>query len=108
MHKTAAEARELVQQLAADCSPDKSGPEVVVCPPFTGLAAAAEAAAKSPIALGAQDVHWEQRGAYTGEIAPLMLTDIGCQYVIVGHSERRAAGETDEHVALKVRAALGA
>lgn len=79
--------------------------EVAICPPYTVLGALAEVLASSPIALGAQDVHAEDGGAHTGEISPVMLSGL-CEYVIVGHSERRAAGETDEEVARKVRACL--
>jgi triosephosphate isomerase len=83
--------------------------EIVVCPPFTGLAAAVEAAAGSAIGIGAQNLHWEKKGAFTGEIAPGMLTAAGCRYVIIGHSERRQFfGETDETVSRKIAAALEA
>ncbi|MDH3297118.1 MAG: triose-phosphate isomerase, partial [Gemmatimonadota bacterium] len=77
--------------------------EVVVCPPFTVLGALAEVLIRSPIGLGAQNVHSESAGAHTGEISPLMLADL-CEYVIVGHSERRAGGETDADVNRKVLA----
>ncbi|HLE77019.1 MAG TPA: triose-phosphate isomerase [bacterium] len=107
MHKSIAEARALIAALRAAALPD--GVEVAVCPPFTALAAAAAALAGSPIRLGAQDVYWEPQGAFTGEIAPPMLTDLGCHYVIVGHSERRQwFGDTDETVARKVQAAFSA
>src|SRR5690606_28284859 len=86
--------------------------EVVLCPPFTALPAVAAvleaggagpAGAAGPVALGAQDLHWEERGAFTGEVSAGMLTALGCRYVIVGHSERRALfGESDEIVARKV------
>jgi len=79
---------------------------VVVCPPFTALAEAGRALLGSRIALGAQNMHWEDRGAFTGEVAPGMLTDLGCRYVILGHSERRQFfGETDAAVKKKVAAA---
>ncbi len=81
--------------------------DVVVCPPFTALAAAAEALSGSKIDLGAQDMHYESEGAFTGEISPLMLKDMGCRYVILGHSERRTLfKETDELINRKVLAAL--
>jgi triosephosphate isomerase len=84
-------------------------PEILICPPFTSIPALSSALASYPVAIGAQDVYWQEQGAFTGEISPLMLKDLGCQYVIVGHSERRhVIGETGELVAKKVRAALDA
>ncbi|MGH7433217.1 MAG: triose-phosphate isomerase, partial [Candidatus Methylomirabilales bacterium] len=84
-----------------------AGVDVVVCPPFTAMQAVAEALKGSRIGLGAQNMHWEGEGAYTGEVSPVMLTDLGCRYVILGHSERRQYfGETDLNVNRKVRAAL--
>jgi triosephosphate isomerase len=79
--------------------------EIVVCPPFTVLSPLAEVLASSPIALGAQNVHPAAAGAHTGEVSPSMLTGL-CEYVIVGHSERRAAGETDSDVNAKVLACV--
>lgn len=123
MHKTIAEARALVEALKPKVA-DFLGVEVVVCPPYTALAAVREAVAGSRIALGAQDVFWKEKGAYTSQVAPHMLVDAGCRYVIIGHSEnrgrfgvpepdmtealRRWFGETDESVNAKVNAALGA
>jgi triosephosphate isomerase len=105
MHTTVGEAVALVRALAPEVP--AGGAEVAVCPPFTALAAVARALEGSSIRLGAQDTHWEAQGAYTGEISPLMLADVGCTYVIVGHSERRQHfGESDEIVARKVRAAF--
>ncbi len=99
------EAAALVQQLKGPC--DTAAVEVVVCPPFTALAAVAPLLQGSRIALGAQDVFWEPSGAFTGEVTPPMLVDLGCRYVIVGHSERRTHfGESDEAVGRKLRAAL--
>ena len=81
--------------------------DVAICPPFTALAAIGEALRDTYIELGAQDMHHETEGAYTGEISPLMLKDVGCRYVILGHSERRAYfKETDELINKKVMAAL--
>jgi triosephosphate isomerase len=84
------------------------GVDRVLCPPFTVLAAVAEAIQHTQITLGAQTMHWEESGAHTGEISPVMLSEL-CQYVILGHSERRATSsvaETDQSINLKVRAAL--
>jgi triosephosphate isomerase len=84
-------------------------PQVLVCPPFVTLPAVAAALRGTPVELGAQDLHWERAGAFTGEIAGEMLIEVGCRFVIVGHSERRHLfGESDETVARKARAALGA
>jgi len=82
-------------------------PQVIVCPPFVTLAAVAEALRGSSVGLGAQDLHWEKAGAFTGEIAGEMLVELGCRHVIVGHSERRHLfGEMDDAIARKARAAL--
>jgi triosephosphate isomerase len=106
MHGTLAEARELTAALR-DGLKRPRGVEVVVCPPFTALAVVTEILSGSPLRLGAQNCHWEATGAHTGEISPLMLTDLGCRYVLVGHSERRRElGETDEHINRKMRGAL--
>ena len=105
MHLTLREAAALVQQLKATCEHDAV--DVVVCPPFTALASVGQLLQGSKIRLGAQDVHWEPQGAFTGEISPRMLADAGCAYVIVGHSERRQQfGETDQTVQRKLLAAL--
>src|SRR5438552_1238586 len=83
--------------------------EIVVCPPYIDLCAAIEAAKSSNVAIGAQNLHWEKEGAFTGEICPNMLLDIGCTHVIIGHSERRQYfGETDDIVNFKLKAALEA
>src|SRR6185436_3770713 len=83
--------------------------DVAVCPPFTALAAVAEALAGSAIALGAQDCHEKPSGAFTGSVSAPMLKDLGCRYVIAGHSERRhGLGETDGMVNAKVSAAWAA
>ncbi len=86
------------------------GIEVVLCPPFTALHAVADMQAPTEIGLGAQNMHWESAGAHTGEVSPGMVADV-CQYVILGHSERRAAGgdaEADGAINKKLRAALEA
>jgi len=80
--------------------------DFLICPPFTLIAAAKKALRGSKVALGAQDVHFAEKGAHTGDISPLMLKDLGCKFVIVGHSERRADhGESDELVCKKAKAA---
>lgn len=106
MHNTAAAGTELVKNLAALVK-DAKGVEIVVCPTFTSLAAAAEAAKGTNIHVGAQNMHWEAKGAFTGEISAEMLKEIGVEYVIIGHSERREYfGETDETVNKRVKAVL--
>ncbi len=105
MHKTIEEAVALVQELRAALE-GVAGCDVAVCPPFPALAAAREALAGSAIGLGAQNMHWEERGAFTGEVSPPMLQGL-CDHVIIGHSERRTLfGETDETVNKKLHAAL--
>ena len=81
--------------------------EMVICPPFTSLFPLREKLSPTRVNLGAQDIFWEEKGAFTGEISPAMLTDVGCRYVIIGHSERRQLmGETDVMVNRKLKAAL--
>ncbi|GAC1308899.1 MAG: triose-phosphate isomerase [Vulcanimicrobiaceae bacterium] len=105
MHKTVAETRALARALVALAIPPEI--DVAVAPPFTALAAAAEALAGSRIALAAQSMHDVAYGAFTGEISAAMLRELGVAYAILGHSERRAfCGETDDAVNRKVRSAL--
>ena len=105
MNKNVAEAVELVRALR-ESTADVEKVEMVVCPPFVALTAVKEALAGSKIGLGAQNVYWEEKGAFTGEISPLMLKDL-VTYVIIGHSERRQYfGETDATVNKRVKAAL--
>jgi len=107
MHRTVPEAVELIQQLRDGYTAGRA--EVMVAPPFTALEAVSRALETSEIALGAQNVHWEAQGAFTGEISAGMLKALGCAYVIVGHSERRQLfGETDSSVSKKARAVLHA
>ncbi len=109
MHKTAAEARALVAELRGLAEGLAEKVDVAVAPPFTALAAAAEALRGSKVQLAAQNVHWEAQGAFTGEVSAAMLEEIGCAHVIVGHSERRQLfGETDEGVNKKAKAVLAA
>ncbi len=106
MYKTVDEAVALVKGLLADIG-QLHDREVLVCPPFTALYALREVLAGTPIALGAQDLFYETQGAFTSAISPVMLRDVGCTYVIVGHSERRQFfGDTDELVNRKLHAAL--
>ena len=105
MHKTIEEAVALVRELCGALE-GVDGCDVAVCPPFPALAAVREALAGSAIGLGAQNMHWEEKGAFTGEVSPPMLEGL-CDYVIIGHSERRNLfGETDEMVNKKLHAAL--
>lgn len=106
MYKTIPEATKLLEELLKTVG-SSTDVEVAVCPPFTALATVAGIIKGSNIRLGAQDLFWEKEGAYTGEVSPVMLADLGCHYVIIGHSERREYfGETDESVNRKVQAAF--
>ena len=107
MYKTVAEGKTLLAELKAKVK-DAAGVDIVVCPPFTTLSAAAQELQGTHIQVGAQNVHWEFQGAFTGEISAPMLREIPVAFVIVGHSERRQYnGETDETVNTRLKAALG-
>jgi triosephosphate isomerase len=105
MNKTVAEARDLVIVLSAPLGAI-SDVDKVLCPPYIAIAAVSALLERTGIGLGAQNLHWEEKGAFTGEVAPNMIREY-CAYVIIGHSERRTYfGETDDTVNLKVIAAL--
>lgn len=106
MHKTQAESLEFVQKFKSAIENADESRETILCTPFTSLAIMSKNLHGSIIKLGAQNIHWEDQGAYTGEISGEMLTEIGINYVIIGHSERRQYfGETDETVNLRLKAA---
>jgi triosephosphate isomerase (TIM) len=106
MHKTVGESLELASALLAGLG-TLNDREALICPPFTALHAVRGLLDGTQLALGAQDCYYEAQGAYTGAIAPTMLRDVGCQYVIIGHSERRQLfGDDDATVNKKLKAAL--
>ena len=106
MYKTIPEALELVKAIKG-ASPELTEAELVVIPPFTILSEVAKIIEGTSVQLGAQNVFWEEKGAFTGEISPFMLKDAGCQYAVIGHSERRQYfGETNETVNRKIKAVL--
>lgn len=106
MFKTVEEAASLAETLKVELHKLR-GADIVICPPYTALLKISGVLNGSNIELGAQDMHWEKEGAFTGEISPMMLKDVGVRYVIIGHSERRQYfAETNEAVNKKVKAAL--
>jgi triosephosphate isomerase len=106
MFKTQAESAEFLSGFLPHLEETHPATEVVLCPPFTNLSVVSKSLHGSRVSLGAQNVHWEENGAYTGEIAAPMLTELGVRYVIIGHSERRQYfGETDATVNLRLKAA---
>ena len=110
MYKTIPEAIELANGLKREFFKlDSLAIDIVLCPPYTALSEVFEVISESNIQLGAQDVYWQEEGAYTGEVSCKMLLDAGCRYVIIGHSERRQYfHETNETVNKKIKAALSA
>ncbi len=108
MYKTVAEAISFVESVQEETGPCNDR-EVVIAPAYTALKAVRDILKQQGYGLAAQNCHWEEKGAFTGEISPIMLKDLGCEYVIVGHSERRQLfGESDDTVRLKVDAVLKA
>jgi triosephosphate isomerase len=108
MNGLLAEARELATALRQSLERQEK-PEILVCPPFLALAAVAEILKGTPVKIGAQDFHWEAKGAFTGEVSAAMIKEAGCTHVLIGHSERRhILGETHEMVNRKTKAALAA
>ena len=106
MYKTPQEAAETARQLVEKVR-DVSDVDIMIAPPFTALESVSRAIKNSPVALGAQNLYWKEEGAYTGEISAPMLESVGCEYGIIGHSERRQYfGETDETVNQKINAAI--
>ncbi len=108
LNKKTAEAIALANGLKRQLY-DVNEVDILICPVFTVLADVKEVVAETNVRLGAQDVYWEEEGAFTGEVSAPMLKDVGAEFVIIGHSERRQYfGETDETVNKKIKAALGA
>ena len=106
MNKTIPEAIELVSKLKEIIEAIETG-EILIIPPFTALSEIRKVITGSKIKIGAQNIFWEESGAFTGEISPLMIKDVGCEYVLIGHSERRRYfGEDDRIVNLKIKSAL--
>jgi triosephosphate isomerase len=108
MYKTSSQAQEFLRAFLPAVD-GHTRDEIVICPPFTAIAATVEASAGSGIGVGGQDVYWEKEGAFTGEVSAGMLAAAGCSHVVIGHSERRQYfGETDDTVNRKLKAALEA
>ena len=109
MNNDLKESEKLIVELKKLLQNEKPNCDVIVCPPFTSLSESSKLVSGSIIKLGAQNMHFEESGAYTGEVSASMLKSVGCEYVILGHSERRTIfGETDEVINKKIKKALSA
>lgn len=107
MYKNRKEAAELAKAIVDGVKGEKDLPEVVLIPPYTALAEVADLVKGTNVAVGAQNMDWRENGAFTGEISPLMLIELGVKYILIGHSERRQFfGETNQTVNLRLKAAL--
>ena len=107
MNNDLTETQNLISKLSSGLSKEKVNSDVIVCPPFTSLMEASSLLKNTSIKLGAQNMYYEDSGAYTGEVSASMLKSVGCEYVILGHSERRTIfGETDEVINKKIKKAL--
>ena len=107
MHKDLNETQSLVTKLSNALSKEEVKCDVIICPPYTSLSEASSLIKDSVIKLGAQNMHFEEKGAFTGEVSTSMIKSVGCEYVILGHSERRTVfGENDEVINKKIKKAL--
>ena len=107
MHKDLSESQSLITKLTNALSKEEIKCDILICPPFTSLSEAAGLIKNTKVKLGAQNMHFEDKGAFTGETSAAMLKSVGCEYVILGHSERRAIfGESDEMINKKIKKAL--
>ena len=108
MHKDLSESQNLISKLINELRNENVNCDIIICPPFTSLSEAAGLVKNTKLKLGAQNMHFEDKGAFTGEVSAAMLKSAGCEYVILGHSERRAIfGESDEMINKKIKKALG-
>ena len=107
MHKDLSESQSLITKLTNALSKEEVKCDVIICPPYTSLSEAAALTKNTKVKLGAQNMHFEDKGAFTGEISAAMLKSVGCEFVILGHSERRAIfGESDQMINKKIKKAL--
>jgi triosephosphate isomerase len=107
MHKDLSESQNLISKFINELRKEDTNCDIIICPPFTSLSEAAGLVKNTKVKLGAQNMHFEDKGAFTGEISVAMLKSVGCEYVILGHSERRAIfNESDEIINKKIKKAL--